>query len=225
MVVDAVRTYFDAASGLTELSRKQAVAAAKTLLRAGGTAEAGPVEPGPDGVRPPRVGQSIQALATELIETSQANRAAIADLVAAEVRRAVERLDVVPRSEYERLVRRVAELERRLATRYPVVREPEPPVPPVPAGAEAQAAADGADTPAESAPEPGAQARSAPEPSEERGPAPEEGGAREDAAEEAGPKRAAARTAKPKAKAATRARAGSKSAPKRTATRKSAPKK
>ncbi|XKK40431.1 accessory factor UbiK family protein [Nocardiopsis sp. ARC36] len=122
MVVDAVRTYLDAANGLTELSRKQAVAAAKTLLRANGAG--GPALPGAGegDAPPPRVGQSIQALAGELIETSQANRSALADLVRAEVGRQLERMDVVPRGEYERLVRRVAELERRLAARHAVER-------------------------------------------------------------------------------------------------------
>ncbi|WP_150243426.1 accessory factor UbiK family protein [Nocardiopsis quinghaiensis] len=119
MVVDAVRTYLDAANGLTELSRKQAVAAAKTLLRASGPAA--PVA-GENESLPPRVGQSIQALAGELIETSQANREAITDLVRSEVERQLERMDVVPRAEHERLARRVAELERRLAARHAVER-------------------------------------------------------------------------------------------------------
>jgi BMFP domain-containing protein YqiC len=119
MVVDAVRTYLDAASGLTELSRKQAVAAAKALLRANGPAA--PVAAEGESL-PPRVGQSIQNLAGELIETSQANRAAIADLVRSEVGRQLERMDVVPRADHERLVRRVAELERRLAARHAVER-------------------------------------------------------------------------------------------------------
>ncbi|MFD3686255.1 membrane fusogenic activity family protein [Nocardiopsis sp. NPDC058631] len=153
MVVDAVRTYLDAANGLTELSRKQAVAAAKTLLRANGAG--GPAVPGTGGTDdpPPRVGQSIQALAGELIATSQSNRSAIADLVRAEVERQLERMDVVPRGEHERLVRRVAELERRLASRHAVERvlAPEPdgapsPVAPAatgPAGAVAEPAEQG----------------------------------------------------------------------------------
>ncbi|MBR8742748.1 membrane fusogenic activity family protein [Nocardiopsis sp. MG754419] len=122
MVVDAVRTYLDAANGLTELSRKEAVAAAKALLRADG-AQA-PVVPATEAAQgpPPRVGQNIQALAGELIETSQANRSAIADLVRAEVGRALEQMDMVPRGEYERVVRRVVELERRMAARHAVER-------------------------------------------------------------------------------------------------------
>lgn len=119
MVVDAVRTYLDAASGLTELSRKQAVAAAKTLLKANGSTA--PVTGEGEGL-PSRVGQSIQALAGELVETNQSNREALADLVRREVERQLESMDVVPRAEHERLVRRVAELERRLAARHAVER-------------------------------------------------------------------------------------------------------
>lgn len=117
MVVDAVRTYLDAANGLTELSRKEAVAAAKALLRANG--QASPVA---EGDSLPRVGQSIQVLAGELVETSRANREAIAELVRGEVTRQLETMDVVSRGEYERLARRVAELERRLAARHAVER-------------------------------------------------------------------------------------------------------
>lgn len=126
MVVDAVRTYLDAANGLTELSRKDAVAAAKALLRADGqavnAASAQSPVTGEEEARPATVGQSIQNLAGELIETSQSNRAAIADLVHAEVTRQLESVDAVPRAEYERVVRRVAELERRLAARHAVER-------------------------------------------------------------------------------------------------------
>lgn len=119
MVVDAVRTYLDAANGLTELSRRDAVAAARALLRSDGRAVGAPAA---EGEAAPRVGQSIQALAGELIETSQANRIAIADLVREEVGRQLENMDVVPRDEHERLARRVAELERRLAARRAVER-------------------------------------------------------------------------------------------------------
>lgn len=119
MVVDAVRTYLDAANGLTELSRRDAVAAARALLRSDGRAVGAAAA---EGEAAPRVGQSIQALAGELIETSQANRTAIADLVREEVGRQLENMDVVPRDEHERLVRRVAELERRLAARHAVER-------------------------------------------------------------------------------------------------------
>ncbi|MFE3461601.1 membrane fusogenic activity family protein [Nocardiopsis aegyptia] len=132
MVVDAVRTYFDATSGLTELSRKEAVAAAKALLKANGR----PTAPAADQeALPARVGQSIQALAGELIATNEANRTAIADLVRSEVAHQLERMDIVPRPEYERVVRRVAELERRLAARHMADRVPVTEVPVVAATA------------------------------------------------------------------------------------------
>ncbi len=125
MVVDAVRSYFDAVSGLTELTRKRAVTAAKTLLKVGDDRTVSTASP-PDRASPAgedegdprtsRVGHDIQSLAAELIETNQANRAALASMVEAEVNRVLERHDLVRRDEYERVVRRVAELERRLAT-------------------------------------------------------------------------------------------------------------
>ncbi|TQN31301.1 hypothetical protein FHX37_1201 [Haloactinospora alba] len=120
MVVDAVRAYVDAASGLTELTRKRAVAAAKTLLKereshgTGGTDAA--ASEGEHPPSPPGVGQSIQTLANDLLETSKANRDALLRVVEAEVNRALSRADLVRRSDYDRLARRVAELERRMAT-------------------------------------------------------------------------------------------------------------
>src|SRR5690606_20026308 len=125
MVVDVVRAYLEAASGLTELTRKRAVAAAKVLIRDGderAAAAARSADTGGSGTGSgespllgTRVGPSIQALATELIETSQSNRAALGRLVEEEVARVLDRLDLVPRDDYDRLARRVAELERRLA--------------------------------------------------------------------------------------------------------------
>lgn len=129
MVVDAVRAYFEAVNGLTELTRKRAVAAAKVILKAGeersaapapsGTRAAGSAgEPGDGGQR---AGSGIQTLAGELIETSQANREALNALVGSEVERALERMELVSRADYDRLARRVAELERRLAAQRPLI--------------------------------------------------------------------------------------------------------
>ena len=125
MVVEVVRAYLEAASGLTELTRKHAVAVAKILIRESEERPGAPTrsselpknepEGGEAALLSARVGPSIQALATELIETNQSNRAALSRLVEAEVARVLDRLDVVPREDYERLARRVSELERRLA--------------------------------------------------------------------------------------------------------------
>jgi hypothetical protein len=243
MVVDAVRTYFDATSGLAELSRKEAVAAAKALLKAEGRSTA-PAAADQEAL-PARVGQSIQALAGELIETNEANRTAIADLVRSEVAHQLERMEIVPRAEYERVVRRVAELERRLAARYMVERVPVAEVPVVAAAAGAvvggasapgpesapPAAAVTVPAPVEDAedPEPGAAAREpvgedeAATGAEDAADAPEERDGSEDGTESAtGPAdgegaagaRATASRGKPRTAAkTTRAR----SAPKRTA--------
>ncbi|WP_052809548.1 accessory factor UbiK family protein [Streptomonospora alba] len=129
MVVDAVRAYFEAVNGLTELTRKRAVAAAKVILKAGeerfaapapsGARSAGPAGETGDGGQ--RAGSGIQTLAGELIETSQANREALNALVGSEVERALERMELVSRAEYDRLARRVAELERRLAAQRPLI--------------------------------------------------------------------------------------------------------
>lgn len=115
MVIDVVRTYFDVASGFTELTRRRAVAAARTLLRdgqAGAEPEAGDAEQ-----YRPRAGTGIQALAAELVETNAANRTRLTEFVDQEVRRQIGQLDVVSRTEHERALRRINELERRLVAR------------------------------------------------------------------------------------------------------------
>lgn len=119
MVIDVVRTYLDAASGFTELTRKRAVAAARTLLRDAPRETSGDSgAPGPDtqpGTRPG--GRGIQELAAELVEASETNRARLTELISEEVRRQLQQQDLVSRAEYERVLRRVADLERRLAAR------------------------------------------------------------------------------------------------------------
>ncbi|WP_156003755.1 membrane fusogenic activity family protein [Streptomonospora sp. PA3] len=122
MVVDAVRAYFEAVNGLTELTRKRAVAAAKVILKSGDERWAAAASAGESAEGAPRAGSPIQTLAGELIETSQANREALNSLVSSEVERALERLELVSRADYDRLARRVAELERRLAAQRAVPR-------------------------------------------------------------------------------------------------------
>ncbi|KUP95261.1 hypothetical protein [Thermobifida cellulosilytica] len=182
MVVDVVRAYLEAASGLTELTRKRAVAAAKTLIRESDERAASPrasdtaggTENGESPLPGVRVGPSIQALAAELIETSRNNRAALGRLIEEEVARVLDRLDVVPRDDYDRLARRVAELERRLASVTAAQRRrttvddaartaaaaPEQPVPQADTGDRAEAA-DEADTPTAGVPAADAPAQAA----------------------------------------------------------------
>ena len=76
MVVEVVRAYLEAASGLTELTRKHAVAVAKILIRESEERPGAPTrsselpknesEGGEAALLSARVGPSIQALATEL---------------------------------------------------------------------------------------------------------------------------------------------------------------
>jgi len=192
MVVDAVRAYFDAVSGLTEPTRKRAVAAAKVILRAGEERSAAPanadapVAPAAEpGDAASRAGSPIQALAGELIETGQVNRQALNALISGEVARALERADVVSRADYDRLARRVAELERRLAAQ----RAPSAPAHPEPVHPVARQAGlesgvqppptDGARTPAGSTASDAADESTAPhagpEPEPETGTEPEAG--------------------------------------------------
>ncbi|WP_067965190.1 hypothetical protein [Nocardiopsis trehalosi] len=166
MVVDAVRAYLDAASGLTELTRKRAVAAAKTLLRAAD--DRAPGTRGTDAAEgaagAPRVGATIQTLATDLIETSRANREALDALVRAEVEQVLGRLDLVRRDDYDRLARRVAELERRLAQRAPAARSAGAPAPVQPADVQAALRPTPGVTEATTAPRPAASPDAVPAP-------------------------------------------------------------
>lgn len=125
MVIDVVRTYFDVASGFTELTRRRAVAAARTLLRDGQGEAAGDSEQ-----HRARAGTGIQALAAELVETSATNRARLSEFIDQEVRRQIGQLDLVSRAEHERVLRRVAELERRLAARVSPAVSTRPAAPP-----------------------------------------------------------------------------------------------
>lgn len=116
-VVDVVRTYMDAASGLTRLTRQRAVVAAKTLLKVEDryTGDAAPREATPDETTRGSVGAGIQSLASELVTTSAANREALGELVEVEIDRVLNEAGYVRREEHDRLLRRVADLERRLA--------------------------------------------------------------------------------------------------------------
>ncbi|QVQ52111.1 hypothetical protein J4H86_25935 [Spiractinospora alimapuensis] len=107
----------DAASGLTRLTRQRAVVAAKTLLKVEDryTADAAPREAAPEETTRGSVGAGIQSLASELVATSAANREALGELVAVEMDRVLSEAGYVRREEHDRLLRRVADLERRLA--------------------------------------------------------------------------------------------------------------
>ncbi len=115
MVLEAVRGYVQLASGLSEVTRERARAAARSLVSQG---EAGLGAAVPESVR-----SQVSALTEELLATSKANRQVVRDLVRAEVDRATSRLGFAARedlqqaqAEVRRLQGRVRQLERELGT-------------------------------------------------------------------------------------------------------------
>ena len=107
MVVDVLRSYWDIANGLGDVTRQRATATAKALLS--GDVGATPI-PGAFG--------QVQSLTEELIALSAANRELLRGFVSAEVDRALQAVGAATRDEVtalrrsnERLTRRVAALE------------------------------------------------------------------------------------------------------------------
>jgi polyhydroxyalkanoate synthesis regulator phasin len=97
-MLDAVKNYLNLASGITEVTRQRAVAAAKALASSGeATAE------------------QVQNLADDLLVSSRNNRDAMLALVRFEVDRALNRLGLATADEVASLQRRVTSLEGALA--------------------------------------------------------------------------------------------------------------
>src|SRR5204862_7782949 len=95
---DAWRAYLDLALGLTETSRKKATKVVKKVVGRGGmTAE------------------QLQSMAEELVNTSLANREALARMVRYELERTLGRVGLATTEEVSALTARVHELERELA--------------------------------------------------------------------------------------------------------------
>ena len=103
MVLDALRGYFQLASGVTEEPRQRAAAAARSLLAQGGDADTGV---------PGQLQQQVAALAEELVVTSRANRELLLGLIRTEVERALARLGIASADDVENLRRSVERLER-----------------------------------------------------------------------------------------------------------------
>ena len=113
MVIEGVKAYVQLASGLTDVTRERALAAARTLVAQG---EAGVGAVVPDSMR-----VQVASVTDDLIATSRANRKLLVGLVRAEVERTVSRLGLVSAAELnaanrraEALDDRVHELERAL---------------------------------------------------------------------------------------------------------------
>ena len=113
MVVDGLKAYVQLASGLTEVTRERALAAARTLVAQG--------EAGVGAVLPDTMRVQVASVTDDLIATSKANRDLLVGLVRAEVERTVSRMGLVSAAELnaanrraESLGDRVQELERAL---------------------------------------------------------------------------------------------------------------
>lgn len=94
---DAWRTYLELALGLTEASRKKAKKAIKSLVNQSGASV-----------------DQVKSLTEELVETSVANREAIAKMVRGELDRALSLVGLASSEEVAELNERIATLERRL---------------------------------------------------------------------------------------------------------------
>ncbi|TDW54403.1 phasin family protein [Kribbella pratensis] len=111
MVMDAVRGYVQLASGLTEVTKQKAQAAAKALLQ----------QTGADALT-----SKVSDLADEIVATSKSNRQLLQAIVANEVEGAVARLGFVRSEEVAALTRRVKALETELAEAHAAGPVPDP---------------------------------------------------------------------------------------------------
>jgi polyhydroxyalkanoate synthesis regulator phasin len=94
---DALKTYLTMASGLSEVSRKRAKAAAKKLAKQGGATV-----------------EQVQALTDDLLSSSRANRESLTTLVRYEIDRALGAVGLATVDEVETLTARIHELEAEL---------------------------------------------------------------------------------------------------------------
>jgi polyhydroxyalkanoate synthesis regulator phasin len=105
MVLDGLRAYLQLATGLTEVTRERASAAAKALI-AQGEASAEALVPGARA--------QVTSLTDDLLAASKANRHLLVNLVRTEVERSVARLGLVSAHEVDAASRRAKALERRV---------------------------------------------------------------------------------------------------------------
>ncbi len=102
MVIDGLRGYLQLASGLTDVTRERARAAARAVVAQGGA------------VVPTSVHAQVSTLTEDLMATSKANRHLLVNLVRGEVERSVARMGLVSTKEMDAAERRATKLERRV---------------------------------------------------------------------------------------------------------------
>ena len=107
MAIDALRSYLQLASGLTDVTKERAKAAAQALI------SSNPLEGGTSAVT--ALGSTVTAnagaLADDLVAASKANRKLLVGLIRSEVDRAVHRLGLATGDELDALAERVARIE------------------------------------------------------------------------------------------------------------------
>jgi polyhydroxyalkanoate synthesis regulator phasin len=102
MVLEGLRGYLQLATGLTDVTRERARAAAKALVTQGEAVVPGPLR------------AQVGALTDDLLATSRANRDLLVNLVRVEVERSVARLGLVSAADADAADRRARSLERRV---------------------------------------------------------------------------------------------------------------
>ena len=103
MVASALHDYLELVSGLTEVTRQRAVAAAKGLVSSSGA----------ELVVPGAIGQA-SALADEIMATAKANRELLTGMIRAEVDRTVGRLGLATRDDVAAVQRGLDRLAARV---------------------------------------------------------------------------------------------------------------
>jgi hypothetical protein len=106
MVLDGLRGYLQLASGLTDVTRERARAAARSLVAQS--------EAGVGGMLPDQLRAQVGSVAEDLVATSRANRDLLMGLVRAEVERSVTRLGLVSAEELKAAAARARTLDRRV---------------------------------------------------------------------------------------------------------------
>ena len=106
-MLDGLRGYLQLASGLTDVTRERARAAARALVAQG--------EAGVEAVVPGSVRGQVSALTDDLMATSRANRDLLVNLVRGEVERSVARLGLVSADQLAAAERRARGLQLRVS--------------------------------------------------------------------------------------------------------------
>ena len=122
MVIDGLKAYVQLASGLTDVTRERALAAARTLVAQG--------EAGVGAVLPDAMRAQVASVTDDLIATSKANRDLLVGLVRAEVERSVSRLGLVSAAELNAATRRAEALDDRVHELERALRSAAAPPPP-----------------------------------------------------------------------------------------------